>query len=416
MRAFGTLVDLSNTPIPNGLIQFVATATTLKVMRGSYVCIKADADAKYDFELLPCSYEIYAQPSRCSDLVYMGDAVITIDTPDSTLNEIIGTSNPVLPPQLEAILLATKEAKEAAQAASESEGNAELYAQNAKIEADTSKEKAEESKIQATEATKQAQIAVSAANKAQENSNLSNEILSNIEEISIEAAEKLQQSILISDNIIQIKEEIDGARGEILAAKDAVILAESKVKKNLELTEKHAKQATEQAEISTQKADEAKSAARAAKEIADELTSLKLDMEIQDYSIKADELSNVSNAIYSSLPQKIFANIQRGKLTQIHDIFIPNPNINYAVYVETSKISFGFYQSITIIPDDASDPVTLTRAGTSFETARWITQRSSNAVQSNAFDSVFVRGSVFAVGDVTCVTEHELEDLINANK
>lgn len=137
----------------------------------------------------------------------------------------------------------------------------------------------------------------------------------------------------------------------------------------------------------------------------------------QDYSLFSAQMGDFNNIIYKDLVRSVFATLEPGTMLPISDVFIPIDSARYTLHVKTDVMnSVGFHQSITIIPDDASDPVTLTRAGTSFETARWITQRSSNAVQSNVFDSVFVRGSVFAVGDVTGVTEHELEDLINANK
>lgn len=114
MNVVGTLFDLSRQPIPHGLIQLVAVTTSSEVLQGSSVIIKADKEGCYDFELLSGSYEIYAQPSRISDMCYMGETVIASDTPDGTLNSIIGITNPVLPPQVEQALNAAKEAVNAA--------------------------------------------------------------------------------------------------------------------------------------------------------------------------------------------------------------------------------------------------------------------------------------------------------------
>lgn len=122
MIVSGILRDLTGASIPKGLIQIVATVTSEQVIAGSSAHIQCDHDGAYRFTLLNGSYKIYAQPSRCSDIAYQGETVITSDTADGDLNTIIGITTPVLPPQVEqAINAANQSAQSALQAKSEKE-------------------------------------------------------------------------------------------------------------------------------------------------------------------------------------------------------------------------------------------------------------------------------------------------------
>lgn len=97
MIVFGILRDLANRPIANGLLQIVATSTTNSVFIGSTVYMKADSRGYYQFELLPGTYSLYAQPSKQSDVEYLGETVVTDKTPDGSLNSLVGITVPVLP-------------------------------------------------------------------------------------------------------------------------------------------------------------------------------------------------------------------------------------------------------------------------------------------------------------------------------
>ena len=122
MIVSGILRNLTGAPIPKGLIQIVATVTSEQVLCGSDVYIQCDHDGAYRFTLLNGSYKIYVQPSRCSDIAYQGETVITSDTADGDLNTIIGITTPVLPPQVEqAVNAANQSAQSALQAKSEKE-------------------------------------------------------------------------------------------------------------------------------------------------------------------------------------------------------------------------------------------------------------------------------------------------------
>ncbi|PSU86658.1 hypothetical protein C0W42_19780 [Photobacterium kishitanii] len=118
----GVLRDLTGQIISQGLIQIIATATSNHVLKGSNVHIKCDSNGAYSFELLNGSYKLYAQPSRCSDLEYLGETVITTDTVNGDLNSIAGITRPVLPPQVQrAVDAATQSALSAIQAKAEKE-------------------------------------------------------------------------------------------------------------------------------------------------------------------------------------------------------------------------------------------------------------------------------------------------------
>ncbi|PSU67022.1 hypothetical protein C9J20_20435 [Photobacterium phosphoreum] len=97
MIVFGILRDLANRPIANGLLQIVATSTTNSVFIGSTVYMKADSRGYYQFELLPGTYSLYVQPSKQSDVEYLGETVVTDNTPDGSLNSLVGITVPVLP-------------------------------------------------------------------------------------------------------------------------------------------------------------------------------------------------------------------------------------------------------------------------------------------------------------------------------
>ncbi|MCD9525527.1 carboxypeptidase-like regulatory domain-containing protein [Photobacterium carnosum] len=97
MIVFGILRDLANRPIANGLLQIVATSTTNFVFIGSSVYMKADSQGHYQFELLPGTYTLYVQPSKQSDVEYLGETVVTDNTPDGSLNSLVGITVPVLP-------------------------------------------------------------------------------------------------------------------------------------------------------------------------------------------------------------------------------------------------------------------------------------------------------------------------------
>ncbi|PSU19620.1 hypothetical protein CTM97_21020 [Photobacterium phosphoreum] len=97
MIVFGILRDLVNRPIANGLLQIVATSTTNSVFIGSSVYMKADNQGHYQFELLPGTYTLYAQPSKQSDVEYLGETVVTDKTSDGSLNSLVGITVPILP-------------------------------------------------------------------------------------------------------------------------------------------------------------------------------------------------------------------------------------------------------------------------------------------------------------------------------
>ncbi|UKA08872.1 prophage tail fiber N-terminal domain-containing protein [Photobacterium damselae subsp. damselae] len=114
MRVSGVLRDLAGRAISHGLIQLVAKTTSVEVLQGSSVVLKANEHGHYDFELLPGAYDVYVQPSRISDVNYMGETVISTDTPNGSLNSIVGITHPVLPPQVKQAVSAAKQAVNAA--------------------------------------------------------------------------------------------------------------------------------------------------------------------------------------------------------------------------------------------------------------------------------------------------------------
>ncbi|HIF9391346.1 TPA: hypothetical protein ACX6R5_003264 [Photobacterium damselae] len=118
MLVKGILLDAVDQCIPNGIIQIVATNTSESVLNGSIVWIKADDEGHYSFALLPGSYLIYAQSSRQSDVVFLGETIVTEDTPDGSLNSIVGITTPVLPPQVQQAVNAAHKAAQSAEEAS----------------------------------------------------------------------------------------------------------------------------------------------------------------------------------------------------------------------------------------------------------------------------------------------------------
>ncbi|HIF9289515.1 TPA: hypothetical protein ACX6Q0_001489 [Photobacterium damselae] len=118
MLVKGILLDAVDQCIPNGIIQIVATNTSESVLNGSIVWIKADDEGHYSFALLPGSYLIYAQSSRQSDVVFLGETIVTEDTPDGSLNSIVGITTPVLPLQVQQAVNAAHKAAQSAEEAS----------------------------------------------------------------------------------------------------------------------------------------------------------------------------------------------------------------------------------------------------------------------------------------------------------
>ncbi|MEC6796771.1 tail fiber domain-containing protein [Photobacterium sp. S4TG1] len=122
MIVFGILRDLANRPIANGLLQIVATSTTNSVFIGSSVYMKANSRGYYQFELLPGTYSLYVQPSKQSDVEYLGETVVTDEMPDGSLNSLVDITVPILPKLVQQTIDA---ANQAALSASNIERNIE---------------------------------------------------------------------------------------------------------------------------------------------------------------------------------------------------------------------------------------------------------------------------------------------------
>lgn len=122
MIVFGILRDLVNRPIANGLLQIVATSTTNSVFIGSSVYMKANSRGYYQFELLPGTYSLYVQPSKQSDVEYLGETVVTDEMPDGSLNSLVDITVPILPKLVQQTMDA---ANQAALSASNIERNIE---------------------------------------------------------------------------------------------------------------------------------------------------------------------------------------------------------------------------------------------------------------------------------------------------
>lgn len=122
MIVFGILRDLANRPIANGLLQIVATSTTNSVFIGSSVYMKANSRGYYQFELLPGTYSLYVQPSKQSDVEYLGETVVTDEMPDGSLNSLVDITVPILPKLVQQTMDA---ANQAALSASNIERNIE---------------------------------------------------------------------------------------------------------------------------------------------------------------------------------------------------------------------------------------------------------------------------------------------------
>ncbi len=346
MNVKGILCDLINHPIKNGLIQIISTLTSEKVLCGSIAIIKTEQDGSYDFELLPGAYNVYAQPSRCSDIIFSGSVVVTNDTPDGSLNDILGISTPLLPPQVELILSATKEAKLASKVAKSAAESSLSSAQTATEQAKIATSAAESSSGSAQTATEQAEIATSAA----ESSSSSAQTATEQAEVATSAAKSSSSS---------------------------------------------AHTASEQAQI----------ALEIAKELKDILANLALN-HVHDYSDKHVDLADTSNVIYSTLPRNVMAIIPSGEMQQINDendypLFQPRADIEYVLSIQTYSSEIGFEQTLTIIErTDIKHDVnfTLKRSGRSFvDATQWDSMVGIPMNKEITVDTLLFRNDVRAI-------------------
>ncbi|MGR5048147.1 hypothetical protein ACPV3P_05320 [Photobacterium damselae] len=388
MNVKGILCDLINHPIKNGLIQIISTLTSEKVLCGSIAIIKTEQDGSYDFELLPGAYNVYAQPSRCSDIIFSGSVVVTNDTPDGSLNDILGISTPLLPPQVELILSATKEAKLAAKVAKSAAESSLSSAQTATEQAKIATSAAESSSGSAQTATEQAKIATSAA----ESSSGSAQTATEQAKIATNAAESSSSS----------------AQAATEQAEIATSAAES--------SSSSAQTATEQAEVATSAAKSSSSSAQTAseqaqialeiaKELKDILANLALN-HVHDYSDKHVDLADTSNVIYSTLPRNVMAIIPSGEMQQINDendypLFQPRADIEYVLSIQTYSSEIGFEQTLTIIErTDIKHDVnfTLKRSGRSFvDATQWDSMVGIPMNKEITVDTLLFRNDVRAI-------------------
>ncbi|SUB90127.1 hypothetical protein [Photobacterium damselae] len=409
MNVKGILCDLINHPIKNGLIQIISTLTSEKVLCGSIAIIKTEQDGSYDFELLPGAYNVYAQPSRCSDIIFSGSVVVTNDTPDGSLNDILGISTPLLPPQVELILSATKEAKLAAKVAKSAAESSLSSAQTATEQAKIATSAAESSSGSAQTATEQAEIATSAA----ESSSGSAQTATEQAEIATSAAESSSGSAQTATEQAKIATSAaESSSGSAQTATEQAKIATSAA----ESSSGSAQTATEQAEVATSAAKSSSSSAQTAseqaqialeiaKELKDILANLALN-HVHDYSDKHVDLADTSNVIYSTLPRNVMAIIPSGEMQQINDendypLFQPRADIEYVLSIQTYSSEIGFEQTLTIIErTDIKHDVnfTLKRSGRSFvDATQWDSMVGIPMNKEITVDTLLFRNDVRAI-------------------
>ncbi|MGR5115036.1 prophage tail fiber N-terminal domain-containing protein [Photobacterium damselae] len=409
MNVKGILCDLINHPIKNGLIQIISTLTSEKVLCGSIAIIKTEQDGSYDFELLPGAYNVYAQPSRCSDIIFSGSVVVTNDTPDGSLNDILGISTPLLPPQVELILSATKEAKLAAKVAKSAAESSLSSAQTATEQSKIATSAAESSSGSAQTATEQAEIATSAA----ESSSGSAQTATEQAKIATKAAESSSDSAQTATE--QAKIATNAAESSSSSAQTATEQAEIATSA-AESSSSSAQTATEQAEVATSAAKSSSSSAQTAseqaqialeiaKELKDILANLALN-HVHDYSDKHVDLADTSNVIYSTLPRNVMAIIPSGEMQQINDendypLFQPRADIEYVLSIQTYSSEIGFEQTLTIIErTDIKHDVnfTLKRSGRSFvDATQWDSMVGIPMNKEITVDTLLFRNDVRAI-------------------
>ncbi|WIG70707.1 hypothetical protein KEC58_15760 [Photobacterium damselae] len=430
MNVKGILCDLINHPIKNGLIQIISTLTSEKVLCGSIAIIKTEQDGSYDFELLPGAYNVYAQPSRCSDIIFSGSVVVTNDTPDGSLNDILGISTPLLPPQVELILSATKEAKLAAKVAKSAAESSLSSAQTATEQAKIATSAAESSSGSAQTATEQAEIATSAAESSSGSAQTATEqaeIATSAAESSSGAAQTATEQAKIATSAAesssgsaqtateQAKIATNAAESSSSSAQTATEQAEIATSA-AESSSSSAQTATEQAEVATSAAKSSSSSAQTAseqaqialeiaKELKDILANLALN-HVHDYSDKHVDLADTSNVIYSTLPRNVMAIIPSGEMQQINDendypLFQPRADIEYVLSIQTYSSEIGFEQTLTIIErTDIKHDVnfTLKRSGRSFvDATQWDSMVGIPMNKEITVDTLLFRNDVRAI-------------------
>uniref|UniRef100_UPI0012E06523 prophage tail fiber N-terminal domain-containing protein n=1 Tax=Plesiomonas shigelloides TaxID=703 RepID=UPI0012E06523 len=105
IRVFGQIAYVSGEGISGAMIELRALKSSTEVLCGSVLTYKCDASGHYDFPVAMGTYDVYAQNDVCSDMDYLGTAVVTADTDDGDLHHILvdGGIN-ITPPMLDAAM------------------------------------------------------------------------------------------------------------------------------------------------------------------------------------------------------------------------------------------------------------------------------------------------------------------------
>lgn len=120
IQIHGVITDPAGKAVPGAIIELRALSTTGEVLMGSAMTFKCDQVGEYRFQLAAGTYDVYAQNDLCGDMDYMGTGVVSAQSIDCPLNDILVDNGINLtPPLLDRAVEAMQRSEAAAEATAE---------------------------------------------------------------------------------------------------------------------------------------------------------------------------------------------------------------------------------------------------------------------------------------------------------